>query len=91
MTEPGTGSDLAGVRTTAVADGDDYVINGSKTFITNGQMADLYVVVCKTDTSAGAKGVSLFLVEATRAGFSRGKNLHKVGMKAQDTFGIVFR
>ena len=90
MTEPGTGSDLAGVRTTAVADGDHYVINGSKTFITNGQMADLYVVVCKTDTSAGAKGVSLFLVEASRAGFSRGKNLHKVGMKAQDTSELFF-
>lgn len=90
MTEPGTGSDLAGVRTTAVADGDDYIINGSKTFITNGQMADLYIVVCKTDTSAGAKGVSLFLVEGTRAGFSRGKNLNKVGMKAQDTSELFF-
>lgn len=90
MTEPGAGSDLAGVRTTAVADGDDYLINGSKTFITNGQLADLYIVVCKTDTSAGAKGVSLFLVEGDRAGFSRGKNLHKVGMKAQDTSELFF-
>ncbi|WP_420590531.1 acyl-CoA dehydrogenase family protein [Bacterioplanoides sp.] len=90
MTEPGAGSDLAGVRTTAVLDGDDYVINGSKTFITNGQMADLIVVVAKTDTSAGAKGVSLFLVEADRAGFQRGQNLNKVGMKAQDTSELFF-
>ncbi|UXD88373.1 acyl-CoA dehydrogenase family protein [Thalassolituus hydrocarboniclasticus] len=90
MTEPGTGSDLAGVRTTAIEDGDHYVINGSKTFITNGQMADLYIVVAKTDTNAGAKGVSLFLVEADRAGFSRGQNLKKVGMKAQDTSELFF-
>ena len=90
MTEPGAGSDLAGVRTSAVEDGDDYVINGSKTFITNGQMADLYIVVCKTDTSAGAKGVSLILIEGDRAGFSRGRNLHKVGMKAQDTSELFF-
>lgn len=90
MTEPGTGSDLAGVRTTAIKDGDDYVINGSKTFITNGQMADLIIVVCKTDTSAGSKGVSLFLVEADREGFSRGQNLNKVGMKAQDTSELFF-
>ncbi|MEL7399042.1 MAG: acyl-CoA dehydrogenase family protein [Pseudomonadota bacterium] len=90
MTEPGAGSDLAGVRTTAVLDGDDYVINGSKTFITNGQLADLYIVVAKTDTSAGAKGVSLFLVEADRAGFQKGQNLNKVGMKAQDTSELFF-
>ena len=90
MTEPGTGSDLAGVRTSATEDGDDYIINGSKTFITNGQMADLFIVVAKTDTSAGAKGVSLFLVEADRAGFARGQNLKKVGMKSQDTSELFF-
>jgi len=90
MTEPGAGSDLAGVRTTAVVDGDHYVLNGSKTFITNGQLADLYIVVAKTDTSAGAKGVSLFLVEADRAGFQKGQNLNKVGMKAQDTSELFF-
>ena len=90
MTEPGAGSDLAGVRTTAVVEGDHYVLNGSKTFITNGQLADLYIVVAKTDTSAGAKGVSLFLVEADRAGFQKGQNLNKVGMKAQDTSELFF-
>jgi len=90
MTEPGAGSDLAGVKTTAVLDGDDYVINGSKTFITNGQMADVIVVVAKTDTSAGAKGVSLFIVEADMPGFQRGQNLNKVGMKAQDTSELFF-
>ncbi len=90
MTEPGAGSDLAGIRTTAQLDGDHYILNGSKTFITNGQMADLIIVVAKTDTNAGAKGVSLFLVEADRAGFSRGRNLNKVGMKAQDTSELFF-
>lgn len=90
MTEPGTGSDLQGVRTTAVADGDDYVINGSKTFITNGQHADLVVVVCKTDPDAGARGISLILAEADRPGFERGRNLEKVGMKAQDTSELFF-
>ncbi|GGY45780.1 acyl-CoA dehydrogenase [Bacterioplanes sanyensis] len=90
MTEPGAGSDLAGVRTTAIKDGDDYIINGSKTFITNGQLADLVIVVAKTDSSAGAKGVSLFLVEGDRAGFQRGQNLDKVGMKAQDTSELFF-
>ena len=90
MTEPGTGSDLAGVRTTAIKDGDEFVINGPKTFITNGQLADLYIVVCKTDTGAGAKGVTLFLVEADRKGFAKGKNLKKVGMKAQDTSELFF-
>ncbi|GHD40743.1 acyl-CoA dehydrogenase [Thalassobaculum fulvum] len=90
MTEPGTGSDLQGVRTTAVRDGNHYVINGQKTFITNGQLADLIVVVCKTDPSAGAKGTSLILVEADRAGFSRGRNLEKIGLKAQDTSELFF-
>lgn len=90
MTEPGTGSDLQGIRTTAVADGDEYVINGSKTFITNGQHADLIVVVCKTDPAAGAAGTSLILVEGDAAGFERGRNLDKVGMKAQDTSELFF-
>lgn len=90
MSEPGTGSDLQGVKTSAVREGDEYVINGSKTFITNGQMADLVIVVAKTDQSAGSKGISLFLVESTMAGFSRGKNLKKIGMKAQDTSELFF-
>ena len=67
------GFGFSGVRTTAIKDGDEFVINGSKTFITNGQLADLYIVVCKTDTGAGAKGVTLFLVEADRKGFAKGK------------------
>ncbi|MEM9759826.1 MAG: acyl-CoA dehydrogenase family protein [Pseudomonadota bacterium] len=90
MTEPGTGSDLQSIRTTAIADGDDYIINGSKTFITNGQHADLVIVVCKTDPEAGASGTSLVLVEADRTGFERGRNLDKVGMKAQDTSELFF-
>ena len=90
MTEPGTGSDLQGIRTTAIRDGDEYVINGSKTFITNGQHADLVIVVCKTDPAAGAAGTSLVLVEADRPGFERGRNLEKVGMKAQDTSELFF-
>ena len=90
MTEPGTGSDLQGIRTTAIADGDEYVINGSKTFITNGQHADLVVVVCKTDPEAGAAGTSLIFVEADRPGFERGRNLDKVGLKAQDTSELFF-
>lgn len=91
MTEPGTGSDLQGVKTTAVLDGDEYVINGSKTFITNGWLADLVIVVAKTDPKAGAKGISLFLVEASTPGFSKGKRLEKVGMKAQDTSELFFQ
>jgi len=91
MTEPGAGSDLQGVKTTAVLDGDEYVINGSKTFITNGYLADLVIVVAKTDPKAGAKGTSLFLVEADAPGFSKGKRLEKVGMKAQDTSELFFQ
>ncbi len=91
MTEPGTGSDLQGIKTTAVLDGDEYVINGSKTFITNGQQADLVIVVCKTDTAAGAKGISLLLVEAGTPGFEKGSNLEKIGMKAQDTSELFFQ
>ncbi|HEX6591611.1 MAG TPA: acyl-CoA dehydrogenase family protein, partial [Moraxellaceae bacterium] len=91
MTEPGAGSDLQGVRTTAVRDGDHYVINGSKTFITNGQHADIVIVVAKTDPAAGAKGTSLIIVEAGTPGFTKGRNLHKVGMKAQDTSELFFQ
>jgi acyl-CoA dehydrogenase len=91
MTEPGAGSDLQGVKTSAVLDGDEYVLNGSKTFITNGWMADLVIVVAKTDPKAGAKGTSLFLVEANTPGFSKGKRLEKVGMKAQDTSELFFQ
>jgi acyl-CoA dehydrogenase len=91
MTEPGAGSDLQGVKTTAVLDGDSYVINGSKTFITNGYLADLVIVVAKTDPKAGAKGTSLFLVEAGTPGFDKGKRLEKVGMKAQDTAELFFQ
>jgi acyl-CoA dehydrogenase len=90
MTEPGTGSDLQGVRTTAVKKGNELVINGQKTFITNGGMADLVIVVAKTDTTAGAKGVTLVLVEADRPGFKRGRNLKKIGQNAQDTAELFF-
>ncbi len=84
MTEPGIGSDLQQVKTTAIPDGDDLVINGSKTFLTNGWVADLVVTVCKTDPTLGAKGTSLVLVEAQREGFKRGRILKKIGQKAQD-------
>jgi alkylation response protein AidB-like acyl-CoA dehydrogenase len=90
MTEPGTGSDLQAVRTSARREGDEYVINGQKTFITNGQLADLVIVVCKTDAAKGAKGTSLILVEREREGFSRGRNLEKIGMHAQDTSELFF-
>ncbi|MDE0725385.1 MAG: acyl-CoA dehydrogenase family protein [Alphaproteobacteria bacterium] len=90
MTEPGTGSDLQGVRTTALKDGNELVINGSKTFITNGNMADVVIVVCKTDPDAGAKGTSLVLVEAGTEGFRKGRNLEKIGLKAQDTSELFF-
>jgi alkylation response protein AidB-like acyl-CoA dehydrogenase len=91
MTEPGTGSDLQSIKTTAIADGDDYIINGSKTFITNGQLSDLVIVVAKTDPSAGAAGTSLILVDAGTPGFSKGQNLEKIGMKAQDTSELFFQ
>jgi alkylation response protein AidB-like acyl-CoA dehydrogenase len=90
MTEPGAGSDLQGIKTSAVLDGDEYVINGSKTFITNGQHADVVVVVAKTDPQKGAAGTSLFLVEANTPGFEKGTNLDKLGMKAQDTSELFF-
>jgi alkylation response protein AidB-like acyl-CoA dehydrogenase len=90
MSEPAAGSDLQGIRTTATKDGEDYLINGSKTFITNGWHADLVIVVAKTNPTAGAKGTSLFLVEAGMPGFQKGKRLKKVGMKAQDTSELFF-
>ena len=91
MTEPGTGSDLQAVRTTARKEGNQYVINGSKTFISNGQSADLVIVVCKTDTSQGAKGISLVIVETAEAdGFRRGRNLEKMGQHAADTSELFF-
>jgi acyl-CoA dehydrogenase len=91
MTEPGAGSDLQGIRTTAIREGDHYRVNGQKTFITNGQLGDLFIVAVKTDPSQGAKGVSLLLVEADRPGFSRGRNLEKLGQKAQDTSELFFQ
>ncbi|GGC66690.1 acyl-CoA dehydrogenase family protein [Chelatococcus reniformis] len=91
MTEPGTGSDLQNVRTTARKDGSSYVINGSKTFITNGQNADLIVVVAKTDPNLGAKGMSLLVLEAEgNDGFRRGRNLDKIGLNASDTSELFF-
>ncbi|OUS26123.1 acyl-CoA dehydrogenase [Gammaproteobacteria bacterium 45_16_T64] len=91
MTEPGTGSDLQGIKTTAVLDGDEYILNGSKTFITNGQQADVVIVVCKTDPAAGAKGISLLMVDAGTPGFEKGQNLEKIGLKAQDTSELFFQ
>lgn len=91
MTEPGTGSDLQSVRTSAVLDGDEYIINGSKIFITNGYLCDMAIVVCKTGNSdKGSANLSLIIVEADRAGFSKGKPLNKVGMKGQDTCELFF-
>jgi acyl-CoA dehydrogenase len=91
MTEPGAGSDLQGIRTRAVRDGNHYRINGSKTFITNGQLANLIVVVTKTDPEKGAKGTSLIVVETDdAAGFERGRNLDKIGMKSNDTSELFF-
>jgi acyl-CoA dehydrogenase len=90
MTEPGTGSDLQGIKTRGVRDGDFYLINGSKTFITNGVHADLVVVAVKTDPDAGGRGVSLIAVETTTPGFRRGRVLDKVGLKGQDTAELFF-
>lgn len=90
MTEPGAGSDLQNIKTVALPDGDDFVINGQKVFISNGQLADLVVLACKTDPQASGKGISLVLVEGDRAGFERGRNLEKVGYKAQDTSELFF-
>src|SRR5690606_233458 len=90
MTEPGTGSDLQGVITTALRDGDELVVNGSKTYITNGQLADLVIVVARTDPAAGSRGISLVLVEADRPGFKRGRNLDKIGHNSADTSELFF-
>ncbi len=90
MTEPGAGSDLQGIRTSAVDQGDHYVLNGSKTFISNGIMADLVVVVARTDPDAGHQGISLLVVESGMPGFERGRNLEKMGLKAQDTAELFF-
>ncbi len=90
MTEPGAGSDLQGVRTSAVRDGNHYVVNGSKTYITNGQSADVIVVVAKTDPTAGSRGISLILVEGDRPGFKRGRNLDKIGQNSADTSELFF-
>ena len=90
MTEPGTGSDLQSIRTTAARDGNHYVINGSKTYITNGQNADVVIVVAKTDVTLGAKGISLILVDAETVGFKRGRNLDKVGQHSADTSEMFF-
>jgi len=91
MTEPGAGSDLQGVKTTAIKKGDHYVLNGSKTFITNGQLANFIIVVAKTDPAEGAKGTTLIGLETDGAeGFERGRNLHKIGMEANDTSELFF-
>ena len=90
MTEPGAGSDLQGMRTSARKDGDEYIISGSKTFITNGQHADLVIVAAKTDPNAGAKGITLFLVDTTLPGFVRGRNLEKLGLHCGDTSELFF-
>lgn len=90
MTEPGTGSDLQGIKTRAVRDGDDWVLNGAKTFITNGINSDIVIVVAQTDPEAGALGFSLLVVERGMPGFERGRNLDKLGLKAQDTAELSF-
>jgi len=90
MTEPGAGSDLQGIRTSAVDKGDHYVLNGSKTFISNGILSDLVIVVARTDPDAGHQGISLLVVERGMEGFERGRNLDKIGLKAQDTSELFF-
>lgn len=90
MTEPGTGSDLKAIRTTARRDGDEYIISGSKTFISSGQNADVVLVVCNSAPKAGAKGLSIILVETDRPGFARGRNLDKIGQKSADTSELFF-
>ncbi len=90
MTEPGAGSDLQGIRTTAVRHGDRYLLNGQKTFISNGQLADIVIVVARTDAEAGHRGISLLMVERGMPGFTRGRNLDKLGMHAQDTSELFF-
>jgi len=90
MTEPSAGSDLQAIRTTARREGDEFVINGQKVFITNGEQAHLLILACKTDRNAGAKGISLILVETDRPGYKKGRMLEKIGRKAQDTSELFF-
>ena len=90
LTEPGAGSDLKAIKTTAIRDGDDYVINGQKVYISNGQLCDIVILACKTDVSAGARGMTFIIVETDRPGFERGRNLEKLGLKAQDTSELFF-
>jgi alkylation response protein AidB-like acyl-CoA dehydrogenase len=90
MTEPATGSDLAGVRTTAIRQGDHYVVNGQKTFISNGILNDLVIAVVKTNPEERHKGISLLVIERGMAGYERGRNLDKIGRKAQDTAELFF-
>ncbi|MDT3670170.1 MAG: acyl-CoA dehydrogenase family protein [Aromatoleum sp.] len=90
LTEPGAGSDLKAISTMAVRDGDDYVINGQKVYISNGQLCDIVILACKTDREAGAKGMTFIIVESDRPGFERGRNLEKLGLKAQDTSELFF-
>jgi alkylation response protein AidB-like acyl-CoA dehydrogenase len=90
MTEPGAGSDLANIRTKAIKDGDDYILNGSKTFITNGNEANMIIVCAKTDINAGSKGISLFLVDTSLPGFSTGKPIEKIGQHSSDTGELFF-
>jgi alkylation response protein AidB-like acyl-CoA dehydrogenase len=89
MTEPGAGSDLQGIRTSAVRDGDDWVVNGAKTFITNGINADLVIVVARTDPGAGSRGFSLLVLERGMAGFSRGRKLDKIGLHTDRHRGVM--
>ncbi len=91
MTEPSAGSDLQGIKTRADRDGNHFILNGQKVFISNGKIADLYIIACKTDPSKGAKGISLVLVESEREGFEKGRNLEKIGYKAQDTSELFFK
>lgn len=90
MTEPGTGSDLAGISTSATRDGDEFIVNGAKTFITNGAQADLVIVVCRTDPDAGRAGFSLLVVERDMPGFERGRNIDKIGQHSGDTAELFF-
>ena len=90
MSEPGAGSDLQGIRTAAIKDGDDYCINGQKTFITNGQHCDVLVLATKTDPNQGAKGITLFTVDTSKPGFNRGRNLEKMGLHSGDTSELFF-
>ncbi|MEV3908051.1 acyl-CoA dehydrogenase family protein [Streptomyces canus] len=90
MTEPGTGSDLRGIRTSARPDGEDWILNGQKTFISSGMMADLVIVAARTDPDAGSRGFSLLVVERDMPGFTRGRKLDKIGLPAQDTAELYF-